>query len=170
MSRNNPREADTRRAHTPNRAVSGSFTLHNTPRQKEDFMSLLLPRIPDGTPTDKQGDAVEEIKKQIREQANERLGDLFRSRKLNGAIESEADLVAGASAMLQIVNEITFSPEDGQELSLVPPAWFLCIFSGRGLSELYDDKEKDEILKAVSEETRPTFSPVGGIRGEEVQQ
>ena len=117
-------------------------------------MSLLLPRIPDGTPTDKQGDAVEEIKKQIREQANERLGDLFRSRKRNGAIESEADLVAGASAMLQIVNEITFSPEDGKELSLVPPAWFLCIFSGRGLSELYDDKEKDEILKAVSEEVQ----------------
>ena len=116
-------------------------------------MSLLLPRIPDGTPTDKQGDAVETIKTRIRIKADHRLRELYRARKESGALRDEADLMAGASAMLQLLNEITFSPSKDNELTLVPPAWFFLIFSGRGLGELYDDTTKnDEILEEVHRE------------------
>ena len=160
MSRNNPREADTRRADTLKKVVCGFVPLINTPRQKEDFMSLLLPRIPDGTPADKQGDAIEDIKTTIRIKADHRLRELYLARKESGALESEADLVAGASAMLQLLNEITFSPPKDEvyeiydnKLGLCPPAWFFLIYSGRGLGELYDDTTKhDEILEEVHRE------------------
>ena len=125
-------------------------------------MSLLLPKIPDGTPVNKQGEAVETIKTRIRIKADHRLKELYRARKESGALESEADLIAGASAMLQLLNEITFSPsyadtteykEKDNELTLCPPAWFFLIFSGRGLGELYDDDTKhDEILEEVHRE------------------
>jgi len=116
-------------------------------------MTLLLPRIPDGTPVDKQGDAIEDIKTTIRIKADHRLRELYLARKESGALRDEADLIAGASAMLQLLNEISFSPSKDNELTLVPPAWFFLIFSGRGLGELYDDTTKhDEILEEVHRE------------------
>ena len=60
----------------------------------------------------------ENIKKRIRKLANEKLGDLYRARKNSGALESGADLVAGASAMLQVLNEITFNPDEDNKLNL----------------------------------------------------
>lgn len=125
-------------------------------------MTYLIPRIPDGTPTDKQGDAIETIKTRIRIKADHRLKELYRARKNSGALRDEADLIAGASAMLQLLNEIAFAPsyadtteyeEKENELTLCPPAWFFLIFSGRGLGELYDDDTKhDEILEEVHRE------------------
>lgn len=117
-------------------------------------MSLLLPRTPNGTPANKPAQEIhDEIKTRIRIKADHIFGDLYRARKENGILENEADLVAGASAMLQLLNEITFNPEEGEEMSLVPPSWLFLLFSGRGLGELYDDTTKqDEILEAVSRE------------------
>ena len=117
-------------------------------------MSLLLPRTPNGTPANKPAQEIhDEIKTSIRIKADHIFGDLYRARKENGILENEADLVAGASAMLQLLNEITFNPEEGEEMSLVPPSWLFLLFSGRGLGELYDDTTKqDEILEAVSRE------------------
>ncbi len=130
-------------------------------------MTLLLPRIPDGTPADKQGDTIEDIKTTIRIKADHRLRELYLARKESGALESEADLVAGASAMLSLLKEIAFqkesylhklddstsTPPEDNNLSLCPPAWFFLIYSGRGLGELYDDTTKhDEILEEVHRE------------------
>ena len=155
MSRNNRRQADPRRATPYKMAVSCYLFLLNTPRQTNGgFMSLLLPRTPNGTPTSKPTQEIhDEIKTRIRIKADHIFGDLYRARKENGILENEADLVAGASAMLQLLNEITFNPEEGEEMSLVPPSWLFLLFSGRGLGELYDDTTKqDEILEAVSRE------------------
>jgi hypothetical protein len=119
-----------------------------------------------------QFESEENIKKKIRKLASERLGDLFRSRKLNGALESEACLVAGASAMLEVLNEITFNPdEEDYKLTLCPPAWFLCIFSGRGLGELYDDKkETAEHIKELKEDFEFCEEANREANGEEVNQ
>mgnify|MGYP003639150443 FL=1 len=123
-------------------------------------MSLLLPMIPKESTYSKRlydkhntPEIHDEVKTRIRIKADHIFGDLYRARKENGILENEADLVAGASAMLQLLNEITFNPEEGEEMSLVPPSWLFLLFSGRGLGELYDDTTKqDEILEAVSRE------------------
>lgn len=118
-------------------------------------MSLLLPRTPDGTLASKPTEEIHnEIKAQIRKKADEAFGDLFRGRTENGVLENEADLVAGASAMLKLLNEIAFNPKEGEEMSLVPASWLFLLFSGRGLGEIYDKEteEPDKILEAVSRE------------------
>ena len=114
----------------------------------------------------------ENIKKRIRKLANEKLGDLYRARKNSGALESGADLVAGASAMLQVLNEITFNPDEDNKLSLCPPAWFFLIFSGRGLGELYDDDKKEtaEHIKELKEDFEFCEEANREANGEEVQQ
>jgi hypothetical protein len=120
-------------------------------------MSLLLPRTPNGTPANKPTQEIHnEVKAQIRKKADEAFGDLFRGRTANGVLENEADLVAGASAMLKLLNEIAFNPEEGEEMSLVPASWLFLLFSGRGLEEMYGEgrfskTQPDKILEAIKE-------------------
>mgnify|MGYP003660954148 FL=1 len=120
-------------------------------------MSLLLPRTPDGTSANKPTQEIHnEVKAQIRKKADEAFGDLFRGRTENGVLENEADLVAGASAMLKLLNEIAFNPEEGEEMSLVPASWLFLLFSGRGLGEMYGEgrfskTQPDKILEAIKE-------------------
>ena len=124
-------------------------------------MSLLLPMILKESTYSKRlydkhntPEIHNEIKAQIRKKADQVFGDLYRGRKENDALRSEADLVAGASAMLKLLNEITFYPKEGEEMSLVPASWLFLLFSGRGLGEMYDKEieESDKILEAVRRE------------------
>ena len=127
-------------------------------------MSLLLPMIPKESTYSKRlydkhntPEIHDEVKAQIRKKADEAFGDLFRGRTENGVLENEADLVAGASAMLKLLNEIAFNPEEGEEMSLVPASWLFLLFSGRGLEEMYGEgrfskTQPDKILEAIKEE------------------
>ena len=86
----------------------------------------------------------------VREQANNTLKEVWQGRTKNNILENEADFVAGASAMLQMVNEKLFGTDYERSMDIVPAGWILYIYSGRSLSGLFEDKEtKEPIYKGV---------------------
>ena len=50
-------------------------------------------------------------------------------------LESEADLIAGASAVMGLINEMCFKSSKDDSMDIVPPTWFLLPMSGRSILE-----------------------------------
>ena len=70
---------------------------------------------------------------------------LYISRNQTGNLKDEADFVAGASAMLGMINKVLFGATESEEMNIVPAGWFIYMMSGRGLSELFEEKENNEV-------------------------
>ena len=74
-------------------------------------------------------------KQQIRNKAQDVITELLRSRKDNGALESEIDVLVGASAILNLVNQECFGASEDESMDIVPPAFIFGPMSGRSLLE-----------------------------------
>tara|TARA_R100001244_G_scaffold43700_1_gene39194 strand:+ start:408 stop:659 length:252 start_codon:yes stop_codon:yes gene_type:complete len=65
---------------------------------------------------------------------------LLEERKNSGALESEADFLAGAMFVLTIVNMEFYEATYNKSMDIVPPMWVLGPMSGRSVLE----EAKDE--------------------------
>ena len=150
MRRNNPQEATTRRATPRITGVLCCFSLYNTPRTKQQEATMPL-TVKTQPPTPKE-QPVAHLQTQylkglyadlMRDEANKALKALYISRNQTGNLKDEADFVAGASAMLGMINKVLFGATESEEMNIVPAGWFIYMMSGRGLSELFEEKESN---------------------------
>ena len=74
-------------------------------------------------------------KAQFKTKARKRVERLLKQRSRFGVLESEADLIAGASAVMGLVNELCFESSEDDSMDIIPPMWFICPMSGRSIVE-----------------------------------
>ncbi len=74
-------------------------------------------------------------KQSIRTKAQKTIIELLKSRKENGSLVSEVDILVGASAILNLVNKECFNASDEKSMELVPPSFILAPMAGRSLLE-----------------------------------
>ena len=74
-------------------------------------------------------------KAQFKKKAQKRVETLLKQRSRFGVLESEADVIAGASAVMGLVNEMCFESSKDDSMDIIPPMWFLWPMSGRSILE-----------------------------------
>jgi len=67
--------------------------------------------------------------------AQKRIESLLKDRTRFNVIESESDVVAGASAVMGLVNELFFESSYDNSMDIIPPMWFMWPMSGRSIVE-----------------------------------
>ena len=77
----------------------------------------------------------------FKEEARKRIERLLKDRTRFNVIESEADVVAGASVIMGLVNESFFGSSPDDSMNIIPPLWFIAPMSGRSIVE---ELKKDE--------------------------
>ena len=77
----------------------------------------------------------------FKEKAQKRIETLLKDRTRFNVIESEADVVAGASVIMGLVNEFFFKSSKDDSMDIIPPLWFIAPMSGRSIVE---ELKKDE--------------------------
>ena len=73
--------------------------------------------------------------------AQKRIESLLKDRTRFNVIESEADVVSGASVIMGLVNESLFESSKGDSMDIIPPLWLMAPMSGRSIVE---ELKKDE--------------------------
>ena len=77
-------------------------------------------------------------KSEFKKKVKQRVERLIKVRTKNGAIESEADVIAGASAVMCFVNEVFFESSYDDSMDMVPPLWVFSPMCGRSILEEHD--------------------------------
>ena len=96
-------------------------------------------------------------KSSFKEEASKRIEALLKARTRLGSLESECDVIAGASAVMGLVNEMFFKASHDNSMDIIPPLWILGPMSGRSvvriltLDEYLNHKETDTILDALED-------------------
>ena len=80
-------------------------------------------------------------KAEFKAKAQKRIETLLKDRTRFNVIESEADVVSGASAVMGLVNEFFFKSSKDDSMDIIPPLWFIAPMSGRSIGE---ELKKDE--------------------------
>ena len=74
-------------------------------------------------------------KAEFKAEAQKRVENCLMERARLGAIESEADMIAGVSVVMGLVNESFFESSYDNSMDIIPPMWFMWPMSGRSIVE-----------------------------------
>ena len=80
-------------------------------------------------------------KAEFKAEATARVEALLKDRTRFNVIESEADVIAGASVVMGLINESLFESSKDDSMSIIPPLWFIAPMSGRSIVK---ELKKDE--------------------------